>query len=141
MRLPAHKGRKQLLAILAVCLLVWMGTRFLSRPVLPPPAAAPIPLAALTISEGIHWHDGVPFSGVAADYFPNGQMRQRSRFQDGRLTGSEEEWWENGRPRRTTDYRLGRRHGQNTCWNSDGSLQLSETWADDTPTSSIPSSR
>ncbi len=54
-----------------------------------------------------------PFTGIAKDYHPNGQLKAEWPCKDGRPHGTVKEWYPNGKPMAETDFVNGERTGRN----------------------------
>lgn len=76
----------------------------------------------------LEWKDesfflnGQPFSGIAQDRHPNGQLRSEYPMKNGKPHGLVREWWDNGQPSTETHFENGQRHGSNRYWNREGGL-------------------
>jgi antitoxin component YwqK of YwqJK toxin-antitoxin module len=63
-----------------------------------------------------------PFTGVTKDNHKNGQPRIEWHIKDGKLDGTQKEWYPNGKQLSVTEYKEGTRTGKNTEWTEVGLL-------------------
>lgn len=68
----------------------------------------------------VFYLNGQPFSGIAQDRHPNGQLRSEYPMKNGKPHGVVREWWDNGQPSTETNFENGERHGRNRYWNREG---------------------
>ncbi|MDG1172879.1 MAG: hypothetical protein P8M67_01135, partial [Opitutales bacterium] len=62
----------------------------------------------------------IPFSGWASRLYDNGQVRELSKFEEGKREGLWVKWYENGRMEEEKNYRDGKLHGPSTRWWENG---------------------
>src|SRR5947209_8734978 len=67
--------------------------------------------------------DGVPFSGIACEYFPNGRVRSEIQFVNGHQEGIARDWYENGQMRSEAEYLGDGHHGLSKEWHPNGQLR------------------
>ena len=63
-----------------------------------------------------------PFTGIARDMHPNGQVHMECPFKDGKMNGLVREWFANGKKLAETQFVDGERTGKNTEWTENGEL-------------------
>lgn len=91
----------------------------------------PVPYGRLDWKDEMFYLDGQPFTGVAEDKHPNGQLRSRYPIEQGRIHGVVREWWDNGQPSTETHFEHGLRHGSNRYWNREGRLLKEQVYDHD----------
>lgn len=74
-------------------------------------------------SEHVFVDDGGPFSGDAEELFPNGNVRCRFQFLNGKEHGVVEEFFSSGARKKCTPYSHGSIHGRETEWYEDGTVK------------------
>jgi len=62
----------------------------------------------------------IPFSGGVSRLYDNGQVRELSKFEEGKREGIWVKWYENGRMEEEKNYRDGKLHGPSTRWWENG---------------------
>ena len=62
----------------------------------------------------------IPFSGWVRRLYDNGQVRELSKFEEGKREGIWVKWYENGRMEEEKNYRDGKVHGPSTRWWENG---------------------
>lgn len=62
----------------------------------------------------------IPFSGWVSRLYDNGQVRELSKFEEGKREGIWVKWYENGRMEEEKNYRDGKLHGPSTRWWENG---------------------
>jgi len=60
-----------------------------------------------------------------AMYFPNGAMRFKGTYSDGRLDGPVSLWHPSGTPQSETEFAMGQRHGKRILWDLEGNVLYS----------------
>lgn len=73
--------------------------------------------------DGMYSHEGIPFSGVACDYFPDGRMRSATQFVNGHQEGVAKEWYSNGQIKFERMYLGDGLHGRSKEWHPNGQLK------------------
>jgi antitoxin component YwqK of YwqJK toxin-antitoxin module len=68
--------------------------------------------------------DGSPFTGVAVEFFRDGQTRTELHFVDGMQDGISRDWYETGVLRYEATYRENNLHGPLREWYPSGALKL-----------------
>ena len=83
---------------------------------------------SLLLREGRWYRQGgvEPFTGILADYYPNGTRKSRSVVSNGFLEGISEGWHTNGQKQLTEFFHAGASHGLRTKWYPSGQ-KLSES--------------
>jgi len=76
--------------------------------------------------EGIYYHGGRPFTGIAYTTYPNGSPMGETQYHDGVFSGLSRGWWESGRPETETNYAEGALHGRSRSWHANGQLAKEE---------------
>lgn len=74
--------------------------------------------------EHVFVHEGKPFTGVAEERFPDGQLRCVFPFEDGKEHGDVEEFFPSGLLMARTPYVRGVVHGRDTEWFEDGGVKV-----------------
>ena len=69
-----------------------------------------------------------PFSGWASRMYDNGQVRELSKFEEGKREGLWVKWYENGRKEEEKNYRDGKLHGLATRWWENGKKWYEENY-------------
>lgn len=87
----------------------------------------PVEFRSLTHDEdGKMWYQRQLFSGIAVDYWPNGQLASEEHYIDGLQDGWSRGWHENGVLSVETLFRKGRATGLHRKWNPNGQLKSEE---------------
>lgn len=132
MHLPANKGLKLGTALIVIGAGMFLANRLIiPKPELPPvaqPLAAPpvVEVAKSSLSwDNDHFNDkdGKPFTGIAVAQYPDGKLKQRWGFNNGKWHGLVEEFLPTGQQSVATHFENGERQGESTYWNPDGSVQ------------------
>ena len=84
------------------------------------------------------WKDGLmyapdsdkPYSGVAVEYYENGQKSSEFSVKDGKKDGLNTEWYENGQKSIEGTYKDGEKDGLETLWYENGEKKREETYKD-----------
>lgn len=95
------------------------------------PASPPVPYGKLDWKDEVFSLDGQPFTGLAEDKHPNGQLRAQYPIEQGKIHGIVREWWDNGQPSTETHFEHGLRHGSNRYWNREGRLLKEQVYDHD----------
>ena len=74
--------------------------------------------------DGRMWHEGKLFTGVAVEYWPNGQLASELHYADGIEDGWSRSWHQNGVPSTETLFIEGCATGRMKKWHPNGQLQL-----------------
>jgi len=76
---------------------------------------------------GLRMLGHTPYSGYTVEEGPEGRLRERAGFLDGRRQGLRERWYADGTVSARTPYLDGRRHGVARTWWEDGTLRSKTT--------------
>ena len=90
-----------------------------------------VPYGQLEWKDESFFLNGRPFSGIAQDRHPNGQLRSEYPMKNGRPHGLVREWWDNGQPSTETHFDEGKRHGSNRYWSKEGKLLKEQVYDHD----------
>lgn len=82
---------------------------------------------------GNRTHNGVAFSGIAFQRYPNGQPKAQEEFLKGRRHGTLKKWFANGHMAFSSRYKSGRREGVTESWWSNGNKRSKTRYVDDRP--------
>lgn len=74
--------------------------------------------------EHVFVHDGLPFTGTAEERFPNGSVRCRFQFLDGKEHGVVEEYFSSGARKKCVPYLHGSVNGREFEWHESGAVKL-----------------
>lgn len=66
----------------------------------------------LRLTNGVLLYANQPFSGVVTETYPNGQVKAKTEYYQGREHGTSWMWYEDGRPLWGRRYQNGKKHGQ-----------------------------
>ena len=69
-----------------------------------------------------------PFTGVALEHYPNGQLSKEFHIKNGKFHGVAREWYKSGQPSSVTEFTDGEHNGKNTEWNENGSLYMERVY-------------
>ena len=67
-------------------------------------------------TNGELWYADQPFSGVLTETYPNGQVKAKTEYYQGRQHGTSWMWYEDGQPLWERHYRNGKKHGAHKGW-------------------------
>jgi len=73
------------------------------------------------------------YTGVATDFYPNGQKKLEANFVNGKLDGVMMAWHENGQKEAETYFVKGKREGLMTMWHANGRRKALGNWVNDKP--------
>ena len=79
------------------------------------------------------WKNGkpyAPYSGVAVEYYGNGQKESETGYKDGKLDGKVTTWLENGQKYIEGTYKNGKEDGLWTYWRENGQKWREVTYKD-----------
>ena len=65
-----------------------------------------------------------PFSGMISEEYPNGNLKYRKRFKDGKYNGSVVEFYENGKKKVESTYDMGKRKELYSEWYDNGQQKV-----------------
>jgi len=71
-----------------------------------------------------------PYTGNVIGRFYNGQIRSKTRYNNGKKDGKATTWYENGRLRLDASYKEGKRHGQWIRRDPNGQIQFQRYYRD-----------
>ena len=71
--------------------------------------------------------NGMPFTGVAYELWPDGSPRAEQHYQEGREHGPGMEWYADGKRAESGEYRFGSGHGIQRKWWPNGMLKSQVT--------------
>ncbi len=94
-----------------------------------------VPLGAIAIDRttGNRTHNGLPFTGIAFQFYPAGQLAATEAFQNGRRHGELKKWFANGRMAFSSNYEFGRREGITQSWWENGNKRSQTLYINDQP--------
>ena len=75
-----------------------------------------------------YYVDGVPFTGIGVEYYPDGRLRCEMSFENGIHQGQSRDWYPSGTMMQQADYRHNTLHGELTEWTESGRLIRRETY-------------
>jgi antitoxin component YwqK of YwqJK toxin-antitoxin module len=78
----------------------------------------------LRLRNGVLLYTDQPFSGVVEEFYPNGQVKAKTEYRQGREHGTSRMWYEDGRPLWERRYRNGKKHGEHKGWWPNGQLKF-----------------
>jgi|SaaInlV_120m_DNA_3_1039746.scaffolds.fasta_scaffold26527_2 antitoxin component YwqK of YwqJK toxin-antitoxin module len=110
---------KKLLSILSICLV------FVS-------CSPDKVLIDVLIDKGdeFFYYEDKPFTGVAFDVYPNGQLHSEFNFKNGKADGLAKYWYENGQLAELYTFKNGVRDGLFQIWTEDG-IMLRDGYSND----------
>lgn len=73
--------------------------------------------------DGTYSHEGMPFSGIACDFFPDGRVKSEVQFVNGHQEGVAKEWYDNGQIKFEGMYLGDGLHGVSKEWHPNGQLK------------------
>ena len=68
--------------------------------------------------------------GLVVKCYPNGFMKRKGEWKNGKEHGKETEWYKNGEKRYEGIFKDGKEHGKVTLWYENGKKQVEGTWKD-----------
>ena len=71
-----------------------------------------------------------PYSGVAVEYYENGQKMEEGTYKDGELDGLWTRWYENGQKQWKGTFKDGKEDGKYTRWYENGQKEREGTYKD-----------
>jgi antitoxin component YwqK of YwqJK toxin-antitoxin module len=72
--------------------------------------------AGLSFLSDVLRYDSQPFSGVLVENFPNGQVKSKTEYRQGKKHGAEWMWYEDGKLYWERSYENGEKHGAHRGW-------------------------
>ena len=72
--------------------------------------------------------DEDPYSGVAEDWYENGQRKSWARYVDGQPDGKQFFWSPNGQKLQEAEFKKGSLDGKQLFWADDGTLKEERVW-------------
>lgn len=79
--------------------------------------------------DGLHYLDGIPFTGVLEYHRRDGTLDGEEEYKDGESCGHSREWFPSGRLRMEAECRWGRYHGQVREWHENGQIANHRVYA------------
>jgi len=76
---------------------------------------------------GTYSYKGIPFSGAASDFYPDGSVRSEAHFTNGHQEGVAKEWYDNGQIKSEGVYLGDGLHGLPKEWHRNGQLKEEST--------------
>jgi len=76
--------------------------------------------------DGLYYHDGRPFTGIAYALFPSGELEFETEYRDGAEWGLHRKYSKEGAIIEEGNYRAGFREGLWRAWDASGKLALEE---------------
>jgi antitoxin component YwqK of YwqJK toxin-antitoxin module len=75
--------------------------------------------------QGIVYEKGSnsPFTGIVELKYPDGNLKAKGEFVEGKADGLHEEWYQNGQLKAKGEFVLGQEEGVFTEWNEDGTVK------------------
>jgi len=74
-------------------------------------------------NNGNYTYNGLPFVGLACDFYPNGHKQSEVEFVDGHQDGVAREWYENGQLKFEGKYLGDGLHGRSREWYPNGLIK------------------
>ena len=95
-------------------------------------APSEVPLDKLLELNGLKYeiNSQTPFTGVATEYYENGQLRYKHTYKDGELNGLSEGYSENGQLMAKGNYKDGKQNGITWSYYENGQLSYKGTFKD-----------
>jgi antitoxin component YwqK of YwqJK toxin-antitoxin module len=73
-------------------------------------------------------HDGILFSGVGYENWPDGKLKSETPYRDGYRHGVDREWYPSGQLKSEQHFENGGAHGTSRQWYESGALKSDETY-------------
>ena len=88
-----------------------------------------VPREQIVMRNGLAYevNSQTPFTGIAVDYYENGQLEYKENFKDGRRNGRTEFYYENGQLQYEWNYKDGKPEGLQESYYEDGRLRSTRT--------------
>lgn len=86
---------------------------------------------------GIYQYNGLPYTGLSMDLFPNNSKMQEMNWLDGLLEGTKTEYFNNGGVRTILNFKAGKRHGYFIYYHENGKVMLTGNYFEDLLDSTI----
>lgn len=80
--------------------------------------------------EGKFYYKSKPFTGYAVMYYPNGNLKERSGFFEGKKEGIIQKWYKNKAVSYEANYKSNKLHGKINTWWSNGNLRSASNFSE-----------
>jgi antitoxin component YwqK of YwqJK toxin-antitoxin module len=85
----------------------------------------------LTLDNGVFHLHGEPLDGVIVERYPNGEVKRRTSYSDGKKEGRSVSFYESGARRDERTYRSNKAHGPHRGWWPEGGQKFEFNYRDD----------
>ncbi len=74
----------------------------------------------LEFDDDVKCYNGVPFTGIGFEKYPNGNLKSETPYEDGFQSGTSREWYSTGQTMCELEWKKGARFSKRKCWYQNG---------------------